>query len=173
MATATTTPATKTTKPVTMKKRRPRKFDDSKAPQEMTFRFGVVREDDARGPWDDWRTEVRIVTDAEWEAMEDQGAWGSQAMEDGRIMLCRLMPPEPRTIYHRDDHFPPAARALRGFRARLLDWLESVPGIGDDPDVELHGEGACRITFGAPDGEGGREAVDLVLSRNEEIGAWD
>lgn len=154
------------------RKRKRRKFDDAGAPQEVTFRFGVVREDKDDGPWDEWRSEVRIVTVEEWDAMEDQQAWGSQSLEDGRIMLGRLIPPEPRKVYHRDDHFPPAAKALRGFRARLLDWLEALPGIGDDPDVELHGEGACKITFGAPDGEGGREAVDLVLSRNEEIGAW-
>jgi hypothetical protein len=38
--------------------------------------------------------------------------------------------------------------------------------------VTLNGEGACTISFGAPDDEGGHQAVDIVLSHNTHLGEW-
>lgn len=173
MATATT-PKKKTT---TTKKPKRKRFDASKADLHVSFGFSLNKGGEGSTDSETWRSDVRILSAEEWaaeqEARRDEPwKWGAVEMEGGRILLCRLRPEADREVYAHDHHHPTTAKAVRNFRSRLLDWIESQPDVGADPDVTLNGEGACTITFGAPDDEGGHQAVDIVLSHNTHLGQW-
>lgn len=178
MATVTTT--RKATKPKAAKTKKPKRrerFDDSKADLEVSFGFSVARGGGEAAESEQWRSEVRILSAEDWAAerearRDDRWKWGAVEMEDGRILLCRLRPEAGREVYAHDHHHPATAKAVRNFRSRLLDWLESQPDVGADPYVTLNGEGACTVTFGAPDDGGGHQAVDVVLSHNTHLGEW-
>lgn len=150
-----------------------RRFDDSAAPTFAAFEFSVENGEGRYGR-DEWHSEVRIVSAEAWEAekIESRSTWASKSLDDGRIMLCRLIPPKPAAVYHDHYHEPATATAIKSFRARLLDWLESQPDVGNEPQVILEGEGACTITFGVPNSEGGFEAVDVTVRHNRHLGSW-
>lgn len=158
-------------------KPRQKRFDDADAPQAIGFEFSVKN---GAGEYIGarWRSEVRIVSAEEWAAISADASqsggdrWASKALDDGRVILSRLVVPRPVATQHADDHYPAGASAVRSFRARLLEWLETQPEIGPDPQVVLNGEGAATITFGVPHSEGGHEAVELRLRHSPDIGEW-
>lgn len=166
------------------KKARRRKFDASKADLHVSFGFSLNKGGDGPAEYEQWASEIRIVTAEAWEAEKEAArtwpkakrmahhAWASKGLDDGRILLCRLVPPNMLQVLHGDDHFPPAARSVRAFRGRLLDWLESQEGVGDRAEVTLNGEGACTILFGVPNDRGSREAVTLELKHSDDLGEF-
>ena len=112
------------------------------------------KEDRGRSIFRDVR--VRIMGRGEWARRthdDREKGWSGAAMDDGRVLAVQIVPGAEEDVRGRDDpESRPWGESARGFRDRLLRFLE------DDPDVrflELNvggdGCGTFRVSSGDAD----------------------